>query len=104
MKGERKPEARMSKSQSGCLELADATTTCPVYARPSQITFLEEDARTKVRRHDAAEVGIVRNRQGLERTREGAWYSLLQAVVIQVELGENGEGRDGGRDWTGERV
>ena len=85
-------EARISKSQFGGLELTDTTSVRLVYTRPFQITLLEEEARTKVRRHGATEVGIVRNRQGLQGTREGSWYSLLQTVVVQVELGESGEG------------
>jgi len=77
--------------QRGCLELTNPTPIRLVHARPSQITLLEEDTRTKVRGHNTAEVGIVRNRQGLERTREGARYSLPQVVVVQMELGESGE-------------
>jgi hypothetical protein len=35
---------------------------------------------------------------------ESARNSLPQVVVIQVKLGESGEGRDGRRDRTRERV
>jgi len=83
--------AMISRSQSGCLELTNPTPVRLVYARPSQITLLQEDARTNVRGHDTAEVGIVRNGQRLERAWEGAWYSPLQVVVVQVKLGESGE-------------
>lgn len=84
--------------------MTDPTSVRLVQARPSQITLLEEDARTNVRRYCAAEIGIVRDRQGLQGMREGTWYGLLKVVVIQMELRESGEGRDRGRDWARERV
>ena len=102
--GKRTRSENVSKSQSGCLELTDTASVRPIHARPSQIALLEEDARTKVRRHGAAKAGVVRNRQGLHGTRESAGYSLPQIVVVQVELGESGEGRDGCGDRAGERV
>lgn len=84
--------------QGGCLELTNPTPVRLVHTRPSQIALLEGSARTKVSRHGAAEVGVVRDRQRLEGTGEGVRDSLLQVVVIQVKLGESGEGRDGRRD------
>ena len=102
--GKQTRSENVSKSQSGCLELTDTASVRPIYARPSQIALLEEDARTKVRRHGAAKAGVVRNRQGLHGTRENAGYSLPQIVVVQVELSESGEGRDGCGDRVGERV
>jgi len=84
--------ARSEDSQSGCLKLTNPTSVRLVHTRPFQITLLEEDARTKVRRHGTTEAGIVRKGQGLQGARERSRYSLSQIVVIQMELGESGEG------------
>ena len=72
----------MYQSQSGYLELTNTTSVRLVHARPSQITLLEGGARTKVRRHGAAEIGVVRNRQRLQGVRENAGYGLPQIVII----------------------
>jgi len=80
------------KVSERCLELANPASVRLVHARPFQITLLEEDARTNVGRHGTAEVGIVRKRQGLQGTRERARHTLPQIIVIQMELGESGEG------------
>jgi hypothetical protein len=53
------PEARISCGQIECLELTNPTPVRLVDARPSQITLLQKDARTNVRRHGTAEVGVV---------------------------------------------
>jgi len=84
--------ARREDSQSGCLELTNPTSVRLIHTRPFQTTLLEEDARTNIRRHGTSEVGIVRKRQGLQGTRKRSRYSLSQIVVIQMELGESGEG------------
>jgi hypothetical protein len=65
MKGKRGSEAKRSNNQSERLELTNPTSIRLVHACPPQIALLEEDARTNVRRHGTAEVGIVRDRQGL---------------------------------------
>ena len=69
--------------------MTNPTSVLLVHIRSPQITLLEGGARTKVRRHGATEVGVVRDRQGLQGMGERAWYSLPQVVVIQVELGES---------------
>jgi len=84
--------ARSEDSESGCLELTNPTSIRLVHTRRFQVTLLEEDTRTDVRRHGTTEVGIVRKRQGLQGARERSWYSLSQVVVVQMELGESGEG------------
>ena len=51
-------------NQNRRLELANPTSVRLVHTGFSQVTFLEGGARTKGRRHGAAEVGIVRHCQG----------------------------------------
>ena len=86
-------ELLKKRARCGCLELTNPTPVRLVHTRPSQITLLEGGARTKVRWHCAAEIGVVRDRQGLQQMRESVRNSLPQVVVIQVKLGERGEGR-----------
>jgi hypothetical protein len=73
---------KVSENQRRQLELTNPTSVCLVHTRFSQVTFLEGCARTKGRRHGAAEVGIVRHRQGLQGTGESAWNSLREVVVV----------------------